>query len=113
MEKVLEAAKVQKLKEYEARKAAPATKSTYTPSSSRQFTLEEMIDRTRKWETSDPHSVHISTRTGEMIAHDCQPFSIVLISLLYRQFHHYTCFVSFIIIIGICICICEFRTNKL
>ena len=30
MEKVLEAAKVPKLKEYEARKAAAATKSTYT-----------------------------------------------------------------------------------
>ena len=82
MEKVLEAAKVPKLKEYEARKTAAATKSTYTPSSSRQFThryylwftLEETIDRTRKWETSDRRSVCISTRIGEMIAHDCQPF---------------------------------------
>ena len=61
-------------KEYEARKAA-ATENT--PSSSRQFTLVKMIDRTRKWETSDPRSVRISTRIGKMIAHDCQPFSIV------------------------------------
>ena len=52
-------------------------KAATSSSSSRQLTLQESSNKTRKWDMNDPRALHIHTRIGEMIALDYQPFSIV------------------------------------
>ena len=46
-------------------------------SSSRQLTLQESSDKTQKWDINDPRAHKIHTSSGEMIALDYHPFSIV------------------------------------
>ena len=43
----------------------------------KQLTLEESSSRTKVRDLSDPQAVEITTKVGEMIALDCQPFSVV------------------------------------
>ena len=63
-------------KKYEEEKATKDVSQETTPRA-RQLTLKESEDRSRVWATSDPRAVHISTKIGEMIALDCQPFFLV------------------------------------
>ena len=43
----------------------------------KQVTLEESSSRTKLLNSCDPRTADITTKVGEMIALDCQPFSIV------------------------------------
>ena len=38
---------------------------------------QQASDKTRKWDINYPHAKHLHIRIGEMIALDCQPFSVV------------------------------------
>ena len=43
----------------------------------KQLTLEETKDRAKVWDINDPRAQLVHRRIAEMMALDCQPFSIV------------------------------------
>ena len=64
-------------KKYEDEKSAFASEQLTKESRSKtlkQVTLEESSSRTKLWDSSDPRAMDITTKVGEMIALDCQPF---------------------------------------
>ena len=66
--------------QYEERKGTPGDKpkvTAFSTYSCKQLSLEESSDLVRIWDINDPHAKRIHQRIVEMIAIDCQPFSIV------------------------------------
>ena len=61
-------------KKYEKEKETNSLKESQTP---KQLSLEEAEDRVRPWSVNDSHSQRVTCRLVEMVALDCQPFSIV------------------------------------
>ena len=61
------------------KETAAQEKSGATPvaSTSRQITLQESIDKLRRWDINDARALVVHRKIGEMIAIDDHPFSVV------------------------------------
>ena len=68
-------------KEYEKQKASKTEQADKAKeackATKRQLSLEESGELVRLWDINDPRAQRVHRRIGEMIAIDCQPFSIV------------------------------------
>ena len=65
-------------KTYEDNKTAATEKqANKLGTSSKQITLEESQSRSKVWDINDTRALRVSSKIGEMIALDSQPFSIV------------------------------------
>ena len=71
---------VEEHKEFEKQKQKVVESKDKQPSmffKGKQLTLEESKDHARVWDVNDPRAQLVHKRIAEMIALDCQPFSIV------------------------------------
>jgi len=67
-------------KQYSGRKATKETlpqKETCKRKIERQFSLEEVQELAKAWDTNDIRSQCVHKRIGKMLAVDCQPLSVV------------------------------------